>query len=419
MIKNSTSFSSGYTVAYSDASILKIAEIQSVIPLTKLSGLHMSVLQTITSEIPQLARDLPYYNTEYISKLKEFAQNFKSKFKNIVVVGMGGGILNGMCLHDFSSQNDINFIFSTKICASYLSKIKNTLDLKSTGFIFISNSGDTVETVISAEYWYGVLLNEQITDFSDRFIFIYGDKETSLLKDLHTTYGGQYFEYDSNMGGRFSTFTTPHLLIAAINGMVLDELFEDANNVLNDFKLNNKNFNQSLYSGAFFTMHSLNQHQNTTTLIGSYNSELYGLTKWYHTAIAETFGRENINISPINLDLPIDQHGLMQAVLKNNTKQNLNLFSIEDCTNPRINNVQRMLQSEIVEQFIEAGIPVREFIFNNRSVRTLGAVLMHLILETIIAGILVNENPFIQPQIDNIKKNIAKKYRQSIQHGVP
>ncbi len=126
MTKNQIFFSSDYTIAYSNISILKISEIQSIIPLTKLSELHRSVLQTITSAIPQLARDLPYYNSEYISRLQESAQNFKNKFKNIIVVGMGGGILNGMCLHDFSNKNDINFIFCTKICASYLSKIKNT-----------------------------------------------------------------------------------------------------------------------------------------------------------------------------------------------------------------------------------------------------------------------------------------------------
>lgn len=417
MTKNQTFFSPDYKITYSDISTLKIAERQSIIPLTKVGGLHNRVLQTITSDLPQLGRELPYYNSEYISRLKEFAEDFKNKFKNIVVVGMGGGILNGMCLENFSNKNDVNFLFCTKICASYLSGIKGRIDLKETGFIFISNSGDTVETVVAAEYWYGALLSQQITDFSDRFVFIYSAKNQSLLQDLHTTYGGKYFEYDRHMGGRFSTFTTPHILIAAISGMDLDQLFEGANTTLDDFK--SEKLNDSIYSGVLFTTYNLNQYQNTAILIGSYNSELHGLTKLYHTAIAETFGRESINILPINLDLPIDQHGLMQAVLKNNTGQNLNLFSIESCTNSKIDQVQKIMQSEVVEQCTAADIPVRQLILKDKSPRTIGSFMMYLILETITAGILLDINPFIQPQIDEIKQNIAKKYRQYIQQGVP
>jgi glucose-6-phosphate isomerase len=419
MATNQSLFSLDYNIHYSDLSVLKIIEKQSIIPLTESNDLHSRVLDLITSDVPQLGRALPYYNLEYMSRLKEVAKNFKNKFKNIVVVGMGGGILNGMCLHDFSNNDNLNFIFATKICASYLSGIKNAIDLKVTGFIFISNSGDTVETVVSAEYWYGALLSQQITDFSERFVFIYSSKTTSLLQDLHIMYGGIYFQYDPKMGGRFSTFTTPHLLIAILSGVDLDNLFIGANNILDNFISHNQELNKLLYSGALFTIQSFNQYHNTTILIGSYNSELNGLTKWYHTAIAETFGRDKINISPINLDLPIDQHGLMQAILTNNTAQILNLFSIKSCSNAKIDHIQKILQSEVIEQCTGVGIPIREFILNNTHSRTLGSLIMYIILETITAAALMNINPFIQPKIDNMKKNIAKKYRDYTQQGVP
>lgn len=419
MTQNQTFFSLDYDIIYSDVSTLKITEIQSIIPLKQLDGWDSRALEIITSSIPQLGKLLPYYNLEYISKLKEFTQNFKNKFENIVVVGMGGGILNGICLNGFFNNNNVNFIFTTKICASYLSKIKNAIDLKVTGFIFISNSGDTVETAISAEYWYGALRSEQITDFADRFVFIYSRKNTSLLQDLHTIYGGMYFEYDRQMGGRFSTFTTPHLLIAALSGIDLDQLFIGANYVLNNFISHNQELKNLIYSGVLFITQSLNNDHNTAILIGSYNSELHGLTKWYHTAVAETFGRDNFNILPINLDLPIDQHGLMQAILTNNTGQNLNLFSIQSCTESKIDRIQKLLQSEVVEQCREISIPVREFIFKNTSSQTLGSIMMYLILEMITAATLMNINPFIQPRVDDMKRNIAKKYRDYTQQGVP
>ncbi len=413
MTQNQSFANQYYTINYSDNSKLKIAEIQSTIPLTQLDEIQDIVMENITFHMPQLAREVPYYNLEYISNLKKIAKSLSKKFKNIVVVGMGGGILNGMCLNNFVDRNDINIIFSTKICASYLSKIKISIDLEKTAFIFISNSGDTVETVVSADYWYRVLLSQQITDCSNRFIFIYGQKETSLLKDLHTTYDGIFLPYDGEMGGRFSTFTTPHLLIALLSGIDIDQCFDGANELLNEFKTHT--LQNTLFSGVFFTTCNLNQSNSTGILVGSYNLELYGLTKWYHTAIAEIFGREEINISTIHLDLPVDQHGLMQALLNNNTEQIFNLFSIKNSIDNNISVVQKIMQSEVVDQFSKRGIATREFVFENTSAQTLGRVMMYLILELITTATFMKINPFIQPQIDRMKMNIAKEYRKYIQ----
>jgi len=419
MTKNQKFVNQDYTITYSEVAKFKISEKQSIIGLSKLDKLHDITMCSITSNMPQLVEQLPYHDPEYISKIKHLVQFLVSNFQYIVVVGMGGAILNSMCFNNFSDKCAVEIIFSTKICASYLSKIKNSIDLAKTAFIFISNSGDTIETAVAAEYWYLTLLNQNISNISERFLFIYGKKKDSLLSQTHATYGGQFFEYDSKMGGRFSTFTTPHLIIAGLSGLDLDELFKGANNVVADFKLHNKDLLTGLCAGSIFTTYSLNEENTKVVLIGSYNSQLDGLTKWYHTAVSETFGRKDINIIPINLDLPLDQHGLMQAILNNNTTQVCNLFSIKDCSNSHITKAQNIMQSEVVEQLTKAGIPVREFIFENTTAKALGGAMMYLILELIASATIIDVNPYIQPQIDNTKKNIATKYREYLQQGVP
>jgi glucose-6-phosphate isomerase len=419
MTKNQKFVNQDYTISYSEIAKLKISERQLMFNLTKLGNLHDIVVNTITSNMPQLIQKLPYYDTEHISKIRYLINTLSSNFKYVVVTGMGGAVLNSMCFNNFSNKCKAKIIFSTQICASYLSNVKNSIDLEKTAFIFISNSGDTIETAVAAEYWYFALLNQNITNIAERFVFIYGQKQESLLRQIHTTYGGQFFEYDSKMGGRFSTFTTPHLIVAGLSGIDLDDLFKGANSLLDDFELNNRHLVKELCAGSIFTSYSLNDENIKVVLIGSYNSELDGLTKWYHTAISETFGRQNISILPINLDLPIDQHGLMQAILNNNANKIFNLFTIKDTSNSKIAKAQNIMQSEIVEQFTKAGIPVREFIFENRKSQALGGAMMYLILELIAAAALIDINPYIQPQIDDIKKNIATKYRQYLQQGVP
>jgi glucose-6-phosphate isomerase len=61
-------------------------------------------------------------------------------------------------------------------------------------------------------------------------------------------------------------------------------------------------------------------------------------------------------------------------------------------------------QAEAVpEALLRAGRPVRTFDLARLDERTLGALMMHLMLETILAGRLLGVDPFDQPAVELAK----------------
>lgn len=422
MIENQLLFTKYYSICYSDISTLKIMQRQSMLQ-SKLQGVQAQVRHKIISVMPQLLSSLPYYSNSQLRQLESVAADFRNKFETIIVVAMGGGLLNSIAIYDFIGDNSsCKIIFLHETCDYYLSHIKNTINLEKTGFIFISNSGDSIETVTIAEYWYDLLSSNHIQDLSQRFIFIYGAKSGSLLQKLHENAGGVFLQYDRSMGGRFSTFTTPHLLVATLLGVDIKELFAGANDILNSLNSDNQPEEKAINSAALITACGTGKFTSTSSiaLIGSYDSRLRGLTQWYHTALAETLGKESINIFPVNINLPLDQHGLMQAILTNEAPhQILHLFSVRDYSEAKIQTTQKMLKEEVKTQCSKANIPVREFILNEYSAKSLGATIMSLILELITTAVLLEVEPFDQPQIDAIKCNLTLQYKKFFQQGVP
>lgn len=404
MIKNDIGYyevvSQYYVFRYSDWCVTK--------RLSKLvEFLQQDVVNKITSCMPQLLRKTPYYDQTYIDKLQNLANDFKDRLDTLVVIGMGGAILNSICLHDFVlNRSNVKTIFLHTVSENEFIKLKNELNLAKTGFIFISNCGNTVETASLAERWCRTLRGQFISDFTRNLVFIYSTKNHSILKNLNQKYGGNFLEYDSSMGGRFSTFTTPHILIGMINGIDIQSFFAGANHVLESVLSGSHSSADAIISGAIMTAHNLSDFHSSNIICGSYDTRLNGLIKWYCGAMAETLGKNHIQLMPVYLDLPLDQHGLMQAILINKTNQKFNLFSIKSHK-----SINTLLEDEMCETLHQYNIPMRKIILKNDDIGNLGAIMMHMILELITAAMMLNIEPFDQPEIDAIKKNLVLKYK--------
>ena len=404
-----------YEIIFSNATFSKIFGTKPLFKGEDLIAVQTKVKQSMSLQMPQLMSRLPYYNDLKIQNITKISECLKKSFDTVVVVGMGGALLNSVSLnHFFSQKSDLDVVFCDRLCPKHLEKIKNSINLEKTCFIFISNSGNTIETVAIAEYWYEILLTKNINDFEKRFVFIYGLGFSSLLENLHKKTRGVFLEYDGEMGGRFSTFTTPHIILGYLKGFDCKKFFEGANNTLQAFISGNNVLTREIILGALLTDFGLTSNNFSKNIINaSYDSRFDGMIHWYSTALSETLGKNDVKLSPITLNLPVDQHGIVQAILNNTSYQQLNLFCIEELIKEsKLVKVQKMLQDELCKQFDSFSIPARKIILKSCDEVTYGAIMMHLILETITAAVLIDIDPFTQPQIDDIKKNLAESYRQ-------
>lgn len=404
-----------YEIIFSNITFSKVFSAQTSFNNEEIMAIQIKVKELINLQMPQLMKFLPYYEDVKVQSIIKISDDLKKRFKTIIMVGMGGALLNSVALDSFlSNKSDLEVIFCDKLCHKYIEKIRSSINLETTCFIFISNSGETIETLTIAEYWYESLKNKELDDFNKRFIFIYNSKTSSLLKNFHKKTGGIFLEYDSLMGGRFATFTTPYILLTNLKGYNCKSFFDGANYVLEAFISGNNELTKGIILGSLLTAFGLISNNFSKNIINaSYDSIFDGIIRWYSTALSETLGKDDVKFSPINLNLPVDQHGIVQALLTNKSYQQLNLFCIkEQIENSKLTKVQNMLQDELCCQFDNYSIPVRKIILKDSNESTYGAIMMHLILETITAALLIGVDPFTQPQIDNIKRNLAADYRK-------
>lgn len=365
------------------------------------------VVDVISEEMPQLLTPLPYYDSAYIKKLSTIAADWRNRFDTVIVVAMGGALLNSVAIRDFvDKRTNVEIIFVDRVCKVFLQKITNSINQSRTGFIFISNSGNTIEVVSIAQYFNHFLTANSITDFQDRAIFIYGNNPNSLLAETHYRLGGMYLPYDSKMGGRFSTFTTPHILTGMLLGSDCSDFFDGANSIIKPVIAQESEVCQSIIIGA-----ELYNKRQLSIINCSYDLRLDGLVDWYSTALAETLGKRGININITNLKLPLDQHGLLQAILVNSADQIVNLFSLEHDDSNDLDKIVIMMKKGIKNQFMKHNIPLRQIKLFDNSNKALGKLMMHLVLEMVSAAVILGVYPFTQPEIDGMKKNLADTYR--------
>ena len=96
---------------------------------------------------------------------KNFKLNFKhselkkfNKFKNIIVIGMGGSILGSKAIYTYLKKKiKKNFIFIDNLDSTKLNLVKKKIKFKKSCFIIISKSGNTLETLVNSN-----LLNNKI-----------------------------------------------------------------------------------------------------------------------------------------------------------------------------------------------------------------------------------------------------------------
>ena len=72
------------------------------------------------------------------------------KFENIVVIGFGGSTQGSKAINSF--LNEIRVIYIDHLHSEIIDKLVVSLNLEKTGFIFISKSGKTSETLSIFEY---------------------------------------------------------------------------------------------------------------------------------------------------------------------------------------------------------------------------------------------------------------------------
>jgi len=372
---------------------------------------------SICNKLPALNilsnKNLLNYNLEFVKK-------FMNGKKHFVVFGTGGSNLGARALININNKRN-NISFFDNIDPIFFEKSFNNIDFNSTGFIVISKSGTTPETLSQFGSIIEVASNNDnlktlfsntlvITEFSNSPLFNIAKKNKCLL-----------LEHNKNIGGRYSVFTNVGLVPAIIAGLDVEEIYKGAFETFNDYQ----NYDFLRIGQIFKYQTKLNLNNN---VIMTYSDSLYYFGKWYLQLWAESIGKNNKGITAIHSIGTTDQHSQLQLYLEgprdkfftfvtadhknkgltinNDIFKDQNLKYFKD---KKMGDLMQAEQMATLETFNINNFKFREINLNLINEKNIGSLMTGCIIETISSCVYFEVDPFNQPAVEQGKK-LTKKY---------
>ena len=370
-------------------------------------------------------------NNNDFDLIKSIANEIKAKYKKLLIFGIGGSSLGaqticGTKFYQYSLDHSIDINFIDNIHYINFIEYLKTINFEETACLIVSKSGQTIETltqmVTALNFFYskGYNLNENV--------FFITEDNNNPINNFARKIKARNLIHNKDIGGRFSCFSNVALLPAAVMDFDIKTFCMAANNVLSN--LFNQANNNPVIDGTAILL-SVEDAGIQSNVILPYLQRLYYLPFWYAQLTAESLGKNKNGLLPIKALGSIDQHSLLQYFLEGkqdlffnfitiNTKNQgsiindeiLNFKGYEYLKGNTIGDINYAQQEATIESFKQKHKLFRRFNINNFSEESLGALMMHFMLETILIGYARDINPFDQPAVEfgkQISKSMLEK----------
>ncbi len=287
---------------YYGAGIFENSEVEKLIAENKI--LCTTIKQN--KEVAELIDAIGNIDLNLIkSYVNEIETSFADGIKNIVLVGIGGSSLGAKAFLSTFEFFDRKCYFMENIDPLSIYKTMRHVANKNSLFIFVSKSGNTIETLSQAEYIINWLKGIKI-DVSKHCIAITAIDKPNDLSRLSSDNNIKIYPWQGNVGGRFSALTISTLLPLALMGAKLDEI-SDAGKNIDDNILNG-------LKGAVVN-YLLWQKNYDVTVMMPYSDNLVDFSLWHRQLWAESIGKEGFGSIPTCATGTVDQHSMLQMYL--------------------------------------------------------------------------------------------------------
>ena len=333
--------------------------------------------------------NLPSLMQEYIDELKDFAEEVKEVFDNIVLLGMGGSSLAPeVFFKTFGNKKGypaLKVLDSTHPLS--VRKILDNYNLNKTLFIVSSKSGGTTETMSFFYAFYDVLSKSGVNS-GDHFIAI-TDKGSSLEMLAQNNKFRKTFITPGEVGGRYSALTYFGLVPAVLIGADIDSLLLNA-----ELMEKNSSKNSDISSGEEFRLGALLGELNlikVDKLTFFVSPSISSFPSWIEQLVAESTGKEGKGIIPVILEPTgdMDVYG------------NDRVFIYY-----RLKNDDNVQYDNLIGKIKDAGFPV--VVIHLDGLYDLGKEIYKWEIATAMAGSVLEINPFDQPNVQ-LAKTLANE----------
>ncbi len=376
-------------------------------------------------------------HTEDVIEAQETYEKLAKGARTIVFFGTGGSALGGQTLAQIAGWGIPGFAmpgqsrrprtrFYDNLDAGTLEAMLASLDLATTRFVVISKSGGTAETLTQ---FITTLQAVQAQGLSARipelFLGLSEPPVTNQANGLRAVcrrFNIPVLDHHPGIGGRYSALTNVGLLPAIARGLDAHEIRAGARAVIDEMMSCNTAHDFPPAQGAAVAIALEKDAGIGIQVMMPYADQLAVFAQWYVQLWAESLGKREAGSTPIATLGPLGQHSQLQLFMDGPRDHLVTIMSVcHGKKGPRIDAELATLagvdylgdhfvgdlvavQAMGVQQaLIAAGRPVRSFILTKLDERTIGALMMHFMLETILAGDLLGVDPFDQPAVEEAK----------------
>lgn len=375
-----------------------------------------------------------------LAAIRAAAERLRAEATDVIFLGTGGSSLGGQTLAQLAGYGVAaagppvlhpRLHFIDNLDPLTFDALLHTLPLATSRFVAISKSGGTAETLMQTIAVLTALkkagLKERIPELVLGLTEPARGGARNGLRDLLAAHQAPMLEHEPQVGGRYSVLTNTGLLPAAVAGLDIAKIRAGAAAAMAPVLAMRPAQEVPAALGAALAT-ALAQQGKTISVMMPYCDRLERFARWYVQLWAESLGKDGKGTTPHTALGPVDQHSQLQLFIAGPRDK---LFTVVTTTvtgrGPRMDAELAKLAGEpdfagktigdlvaaqgraTAETLAKNGCPVRTMHLDRLDEETLGELLMHFMLETIIAAHLLGVNPFDQPAVEE-GKVLAKRY---------
>ncbi|HBB02275.1 MAG: glucose-6-phosphate isomerase, glucose-6-phosphate isomerase [Candidatus Peregrinibacteria bacterium GW2011_GWF2_38_29] len=358
---------------------------------------------------------------------KEIQKYVKTlKYKNIVMIGIGGSILGGkMLIESLKNEKTPRVIALDNIDPDFFTEIISKTNLKESIFVIASKSGDTIETIANFIALKNILEKQKISWRKNAIIIT--ENNDNFLNKIAKKEKIKCFHISKDVCGRFSVLGPMGLVPAALAKIDINKILKGAISAKNIFEKTPNTHPASILAEMQFKAYT--KQKKPITVIFPYSKKLSSFADWYIQLLSESIGKnKKIGPTPLKAIGVTDQHSQLQLFMDGpdnkfiifieienfENKIKINGESLKNSTLSYLQNVEmgQLLNAEkraIEETFNKKGRPNITLKLNKLNEENIGSLIYIFELQVALLGEIFNVNAFDQPGVE-LGKKLTKKY---------
>jgi glucose-6-phosphate isomerase len=253
------------------------------------------------------------------------------------------------------------------------------------------------------------------------------------LRALFSARGVPMLPHDTDIGGRYSAFTNVGMIPAFARGLDFSAFRRGARDVVLGLEdaASPRDFAPAI--SAAIAVGLAMEKGIANAVLMAYSDRLRRFGAWYVQLWAESLGKGGNGTTPIAALGPVDQHSQLQLFMDGPRLHCLTILRvvgagrddglpIDEALAAKANaaylagrgigDLVRAQQRAMADALVAAGRPVRTIDCDRLDEYTLGALMMHFMIETILAAHLLGVDPFDQPAVE-LGKKLTRDYLAS------